>query len=348
MPKIEEEKGSRFEDEPFSAPETPESLEIVASPDQLAEQTLDQGLDRLGAKAEGVAQALDSVEKTVPGKKSEKLREKLNRTFRRSLEVVKMAALMTALSYIPDHGRPRHPVEKNVDSKGEVTYKHVDKETTQILDYLSGKSELPREIRLKFFREEMAKRTELENKIPKDYNEYDEDQLRSFLGQEFLNAKTPHARQIAETILDKGDLNWLDSFVSSKSNFDPKLYQNLWEIEQEVGNPKIRWGFTDNKGEYRGHFSPDNTIYIDPPVDLGDPSDVFVAEAAHAKQVRTKPFSSSVKFVKDMVRTVFTAIRENKSLVAAQKELYSIPGTLEHEAHNVIEPELKKKLQRKE
>jgi hypothetical protein len=114
-------------------------------------------------------------------------------------------------------------------------------------------------------------------------------------------------------------------------------------LEEEVGSPKIRWGETlDNR---EGSF--DGTIKMLPPAMDADREirrDIFIAEAAHAKQRKEKPYATAIQFAKDMVRTIFTSIRMGKSLGEAQNELYDIPGTLEYEAHQIIEPQLAKKI----
>lgn len=340
MPKIEGENHFVPEKPAIDLELETDSKRAEVSAEVITEKAFERNLDRLAARVEGVSDTVSNLEKVIPPDKSEPLRKKLNRTVKRSVEVIKMAALMAALSYIPDAGRPRQTIEQKTEPSGEIVFKHPDQQTTQILNYLSGKAELPHEIRLQIIKDGIKEHPE-QFTPAKDLDTYNESQLRSFVGQQ----REKSDPGIAEYI-NRKDIDWLDIYIPAKDNFDSKLYENLWKIEQEVGNPKIRWG-KPLSADNAGHFSPSNTIYLESPFEqMGIPRDIYIGEAAHAKQFKEKPFSTSIQFAKDMVRTVFAAVRKGKSLSAAQSELYNIPGTVEYEAHKVIEPELMKKIEK--
>ncbi|MFA7717713.1 MAG: hypothetical protein WC875_03275 [Candidatus Absconditabacterales bacterium] len=116
---------------------------------------------------------------------------------------------------------------------------------------------------------------------------------------------------------------------------DSALYETIRELNVRYGNPKItpKWSTTFNGKNYRGQFSPiKNTIHINPRI-YNDKQEMIVirlAELSHAKQYQQKGMIGRI--VKDAITWT-----ENDF---TYKKLYDKEGTIEYEAHKIIEPEI--------
>jgi hypothetical protein len=73
-----------------------------------------------------------------------------------------------------------------------------------------------------------------------------------------------------------------------------------------------------------------------------DFSEDFIAEMAHAKQFHEKPVSSYITVTIDYAKTLYTSITSNTSFSEEYLKLYDQEGTVEHEAHEIIEKLLEK------
>lgn len=160
---------------------------------------------------------------------------------------------------------------------GKILFSHEDRETTELLNYISGK----------------------ENLSP---------QLKKLINE-------------------------------PKPEFNEKLYYALWELEQSCGNPRIRL----RTSGYKDFYLPlTNTIYINPSHFLLDARDSLISELSHARQ--RKEYKINIfRAIKDSARAAASF------LISVSKEIwdksYNIPGTIEYEAHKIIEPELLKKIE---
>lgn len=124
------------------------------------------------------------------------------------------------------------------------------------------------------------------------------------------------------------------------------LHNTLWKIEKEHGSPNIRWQ-TDqagilNLGEYhRSNYNPfTNTINFAVEDITGDFFETFIKEVTHAKQFNEEPILSYVKATVDNAKTLFTSITSGKEFNEEYFKLYKEKGTLEYEAHSVLEEPL--------
>lgn len=125
-------------------------------------------------------------------------------------------------------------------------------------------------------------------------------------------------------------------YLKPLKEFNPDLYDKLWQIEVEMGAPKIKW---DNNDRYH---PPSNTILLSP--DSTWAIDGLLAEFAHAKQLKDNPISSQCRGYWSKLRTLGRMVENLDSWEEAYRPEYDLEGSLEYEAHRVIEPMLWKRL----
>jgi len=130
------------------------------------------------------------------------------------------------------------------------------------------------------------------------------------------------------------------------------IYDLVWQMEQECGNPRVRtqmegYGFTPvSDFGAAAHYTPyKNTIYISL-YDLyfHNPDNSIVAEMSHAKQYKENPIGTHIRFARDAINVLRSAgINSPEAIGDEYRKLYQKPGSVEHEAHKVIEPYLMSK-----
>ncbi len=151
----------------------------------------------------------------------------------------------------------------------------------------------------------------------------------------------------------------------SKSNFSVEQYDAVWSMHQQHGNPKVRTSenFTPaySNGSRAYYMPSENEIYLGinsgfAPLRLDD----WLAELAHSEQYVVKYSEEEIEEMNEKERAFLQlmAIEETKNTgklynvdnnwgELRDKYLYSKPGSIEHEAHKVIEPLLQKELEEK-
>jgi hypothetical protein len=139
--------------------------------------------------------------------------------------------------------------------------------------------------------------------------------------------------------------------VEAGVEYDPIIEKLVWDMQKKVGAPRIRWAApADNqKAKDVGHrvgagrafyTASDNTIYITPGSNAQTLGRLLVTEDSHAFQFNNEPVTSRVRSMIDEVRIQMRARVENMTRYEAQFAEYDISGTIEHEAHEVIEKRL--------
>jgi hypothetical protein len=131
--------------------------------------------------------------------------------------------------------------------------------------------------------------------------------------------------------------------------FDPEVYAALWRLEQETGNPRIKFstqGFESPRDHGRSHYSEvTNSVTLT----LGNVSDMIsdeIAELSHSKQINDAPLSSELKKERDFLKTLFRSFASGSTLDESYDRFtYKEPGSFENEAHEIIQPLLEKKFQ---
>ena len=127
--------------------------------------------------------------------------------------------------------------------------------------------------------------------------------------------------------------------------FMKNLQDTLWKMEKDYGSPKIRWQ-TDHENTLTGKYhrsnynSFTNTINFAVEDVTGDFFETFVSEVTHSKQFDQQPLSSYVSAAVDCGKTLFTSIVSDQSFAEEYLKLYEQEGTLEHDAHTILETPL--------
>ncbi|MDP9249062.1 MAG: hypothetical protein M3M85_00935 [bacterium] len=258
------------------------------------------------------------------------------------------AAIVGLLGALPNDPARRFEVQQ-VES-GE--FYHSDKETTAILNFLAGKRDFSPEERLKMLKDSFSfwpDQVGVNLSFPENYDSMT-------IGEFKILADSLAKTHPAEFgfIADFTEEEWLyRTAAPALPKFDQHLYESLWSIEQEAGNPKIRWNYEWNKksneGRHRSHFIPEtNTMFLANDSDYRkELIEHFVAEASHG--VQTKSLPKMLRHIgtqaPDFFRIAVEAIVSEKGFSEVHADtIYNKKGSTEYEAHKEIQPRLNSKL----
>jgi hypothetical protein len=133
--------------------------------------------------------------------------------------------------------------------------------------------------------------------------------------------------------------------VPKKREFNPELYQRLWQTEIETGSPKIKWcPLVAEEDIFYGYlFDNYNFITNSLMISILEPEKGLAAEWAHSEQFNHDPIGSNVRYLSDLLRIAKRKIC-GSSLSYAHGQEYETFGSIEYEAHRIIEPQLRKRL----
>ena len=237
------------------------------------------------------------------------------------------------------------------EESGEKVYHHSDPETEHILNYIGGKEALTEEEQLVRARAGIQPVIELlafkhpELRIPDNFEEMSREELRYFIA-EALARDSGHG--VAEQEVEK-------YFPKPTHEFDPVIYEMVWRVNSECGVPKIRWASDTviQRGLIAAGVRPERDSHyngVTNTITLGNDSDfdkVF-AEAAHAKQWSDEPVMSTLKVIESVGRTIATAVAEQRSLTDAYQDEYEREGSVEFNAHKIIEDQFFTELREKQ
>lgn len=277
-----------------------------------------------------------------------------------------------ALNEARSHIDSRYEVTETKNPDGTISYSHEDPETKAILDYMTGKAELPEHDKVYFYKEEVgqyyrelyaAEHSALLEDA--DINAYistlpdDSGKLVEMAidlkekRQKAYVKDSPGAIQMTEEEITEEVQRDFNELVQSPGGdeYNPNYEQALWRLQKEVGAPKIRWiapgmdmtAFAASKilGDGRAFYMENsNTVYISPL----ESERTLLAEDAHADQFNRQPVVSRVTGMIDFGHTAYRAVRDRISYHTSQLQEYGREGSLEHQAHSEIEPGLKGKL----
>jgi len=305
--------------------------------------TVELSGNRLVSVAEQSLNKIDKKEKES-GVDLADLKEKIFVAAKRGLKALKLTSLLLLVGLGADFTTApmfRTDVTKLMES-GKIVYKHPDRETTSIIDYIAGKSDLPEDIKkdlLLYYVKTFYSGNNL--KLPNNLKNFNYDELADFYISS-LNQNIKFGLKINSEA---------KKTFFEKPRFGEKLYEYLWEVESRGGNPKIRWTTQASKAEtllitnYSTpfYFAPTNTLFIDPPTTFEDfqTQSSFFAESAHAIQRKNSVLKFDFKVLDAVFRTVYNSAKNKKSLTDEYDNLYKKPGSLEYEAHEEIEQKLK-------
>lgn len=306
--------------------------------------------------------------------------ERIEKKVGKITSLLKVASMTLALygSYdASSYATSRYEITTEMGRDGNTEYEHEDQETTRILRFLTGAEALTPEDRILFYRQIVreAYREYLSTKRIFLSEGQDDNSFEQFqdLEQTLPGTKEELRELLIDLYIKKDELLGTIDKAKSKQkayilfneleqpyiNYNSNLEKAIWELQIKVGSPRIRWA--DSKantwsyihssvaGPSRANYSPgDNTIYLTPgsfnSESLGM---VLTSEDAHALQFNTNPISSRIRIILDMTKTTIDSLKELKSLYAAQHDQYHTPGSIEHEAHSVIEPQLINELRKR-
>lgn len=265
-----------------------------------------------------------------------------------------------ASSYI-EYQSTRYTVKENRNNNGDIVFQHEDPETTRAINILAGTETLSEAEAVQIFKDTL--KAEI-LKISK-YELGDNPSIIKANSEEYLRfLETANTEELVDFAVTK--LGWYDeqkrydnasnkeqiiSWVIGSTETPPlikkELYEALWKMEQECGNPEVR--IVGEKPQQaleagRSCYNPEtNTIYIST-TNYEPAYENFISELAHSKQREDSPISTTLRANLDRLQVFNRMWKASESYRDAYDyELYSTPGTIEHEAHSVIEPELQKR-----
>lgn len=139
-------------------------------------------------------------------------------------------------------------------------------------------------------------------------------------------------------------------WAAIKGDFDPKLYDVLWQMEMEYGSPQIRWINYSNKEFSLAAFSGNNmynpfshTIYLQCST-LNAVMGELMGEIAHASQYQRNQLEAQLRGIESFVRAFGNMAANDEKFWPAYCREYSTWDSLEYEAHRIIEPQLWERL----
>ncbi|MES2931177.1 MAG: hypothetical protein V4682_00580 [Patescibacteria group bacterium] len=325
--------------------------------------------ERLGNR---VNSFIDALQKAGKDSVSPGSMDRMYGAARRMVKAVSYTALTMSLAATMNHARTRYEITETASAEGGVVYEHEDERTTQIMRFLTGAGELPPEDRTMFIREAVRAEfgtynAEIEASlpgIPEDFESLDEAALRTLLLTRF-EAVEEHMKKIFPEHRSGGRGRRVYSSdrveeifkeaVESPMENDPEYAQLIWELQQRVGAPRIRWAAEGEDGlaSFMAHHAGDgnsfynpvtNTVYLAPHYSIN----ALASEDAHSLQFNERPILSYAHGISSYASTVMLALSGKGTLSISHQGQYQHPGSFEHEAHSVIEPQLIKDIQEEE
>lgn len=277
-------------------------------------------------------------------------KKKLERVLRKFLRMTRNIAFAGSVLAVANHERTHDDL--NVETVGsEKVYTHPDAQTTHILNVLAGKESMTEGDLLIQIRNILAHKADEKGvKFDKSPNEMSIDELDAAftsLGggnkpgemKAGLEAQMAHVQEKSEYLRAEGK--------------EKEIYELIWKMEEECGNPRIRFaaeaiGFTPFKSfEGNSHYDPvNNVVYMSINrlwENMTSHQDSFFGEMAHAKQFNDDQISSYLNQISDFVRVFKAGGFDMNKLSESYHDLYATPGAVEHEAHAVLEPYLRDK-----
>ena len=322
---------------------------------------VDSPTEELGINLDILKKEIESVDesKLTPEQKSTflKIKEKIFNITKKFIRTAEWVTLVTGVLGVANYERTHsNLVEKN-NEKNEVTYSHKDQRTTHLLNILARKEKFNESDLMSDIRPLIDKACE-EGKVslPKSVDEMSLDDIDKFLVE---NQKALLPNDSKEKLMLLGDfkkefidelvlMNKKDDTIKNIPNKD--LYNLVWQLEEECGNPEIRFneekiGFTPFK-EFQGksHYDPiNNVIYIDRYDLTYNNFSSFFPEMSHANQFNKNQIGSYLNVCTDFLSIFKKAGFDSYKIGREYNNRYYQPGSVEHEAHQVIEPYLKNK-----
>jgi len=293
--------------------------------------------------------------------------ESANRFFRRMLLTIGFVTAATTAITSRNHpesdaGQTIHNIELEVAEKPDSIienqtdsgkeFNHTDSITTHTLNYFAGRDTLSEKEVEQIFKNTWRENLESDgDSIPSDWDQMSTEECVVFMANR--GNRTPEWKLAWKEIYMK-NYNKFPRYFSAKSG----IYEALWQIEKETGSPKVRIMESDKKLKEEwgrsGYYQPETNMVVISAVELmieyrpgqnivSNPKLIrpLFSEFSHAEQQKGNPKETDRRFSEDLKQRYDRAKTLGITEDAAQKYEYSTPGTIEHEAHKIIEPRLK-------
>jgi|GEM_PF-2993578 len=323
----------------FEAPESEKDQELE----------FEEELERAGRAIDKYFQDAARVQKTLEQSglqqsQKAKYKEKIGLYFKRGLRMALYGGALLFAAGTVDYQLTKYKVDaKDKKQSSGIEYTHQDLETTHNLNLLSGKDPMTERDKIKFVAEFLSRNVAIKESVEK---------LEQLTEAELLaKAKAVYGGNYAKSIKTIDDLMDSQDINPVPEKFDPELYAALWKLEQSVGNPKVRLKSGSPEisifklhGPNRSFYGfSTNTVYINLARNEEELSTI-IAEASHGKQFRTNPVQTAFRAMRDYAKTLRRAIVSGH-LNSAYDKLYEEPGSIENEAHQIIEKKLQKEFE---
>lgn len=329
--------------------DTKESNHELA-PELEAEQVLNYIEKTSNQSVEAALETAKMIEASqLPNERKKHLVEKLKKSLKNLFRALTFSALLT-LSVVgtSPYTYTRYSVDSKINERGAIEYTHQDEETTHVINVLAGKEKFTVADRENIYMDLLTGKLEEAHKKGQYL-----DAKKDKLPETSIKKKVQIAEELSSSgYLEDEKLIKASMIDPSPKVFDEDLYSALWKLEQECGNPKVRFMFEGKTQRYSGsagrsfYSAMSNTIFID----VGSneqTTKAFIAELSHAKQFDENPINSLVVSIKDDIHVQMEASKKNLSFREVYDQtMYDQPGTIEYQAHQEIEPELKEKFLR--
>jgi hypothetical protein len=310
-------------------------------------------LQGLLTELESQVQAIETSDVKPQG--WEKIKQKIGKITRRTIRTAGTLAAMGGIFMVVNHEVTRYDVKEAANSEGKIEYKHEDDRTTHYLNCIAGKDTLTLQDVKDFYLPGIAYYAEKSGvALDKPIDEMTTGEINELWVKLGI---------LSQEEIETGwgvDSLFINEFERSQKKIQENpnqvsledAYRLVWELESECGNPKIRFttediGFTPiSDFSESAHFDPlTNTIYIEFVNLIPSNNGAVFAELSHGKQFHEKPYSEVFHFMQDVLTMVKDSGFNLKKMGKEWKKKYNTPGTVEHDAHSVIEPYLERKYQ---
>lgn len=335
------------------ATESQEPDEVLNEKIEILGNTINESGEQVAGT---IVETLSELESSnLPLEEKDKLRIKLEKIGKQFLSYLQTAALLAGAGFgasILGYKHTQYDVVKEGDGVN-ITYKHEDDLTTHNINVLCGVEDLTHEDKVEILRTDI--RTRLSKAISPRFIALKDQYLDKIdaMNDEQLVIVMKKMQFEYEKIFTEPTAEFVNKYIDPQPKInDPEyikqLYKALWELEQECDNPRVIITGKPVEGFFsfdRSSYDPfTNTIYV---VTTGNPDGYkqLLAELAHAKQRTDKPALMAAQGTLDGARVITEMIVGLKSYrTAYDTTLYDQKGSIEHDAHEVIEKKLIQKV----
>lgn len=295
---------------------------------------------RVEAVVEQVSQ-ISSDQAAANPKLIEVTKKILEKTVRYVSRMLQLSAF-AAIGLETHHVATSDTLSKDVMDDGKIVYHHPDSETEHIINVISGIEAMSEEEQLMITRRFLADNMKSSGKnIPTNLESMSRSALEELITITFFSNESD------STKIREGVSGFFRGDTGDPEVYDQEMYKVLWQTEEEVGAPKVRWLTPNPRSDHYNrslettpHYNAiTDTLYVP----VGQAVETFMAEVAHSKQFTQAPLESILQQIPMVMRVAGRVITEGKSINGAYLDEYTTPGSLEYEAHKQIQPVLEER-----